>query len=116
MLNVVIIAGKMLKDVETMKTGDGSTILTFTIINTRDVRDRQTGERGSDFFDVVAWNDLAVFIADNFKKGDRITIVGRLQRRMYTTSDGERRKQVEIVAEKAYFSGEGLGDINLFER
>ena len=111
MLNVVVIMGKLLKDVKPIQTGDGTTMATFTIINTREVRDRQTGERSSDFFDVVAWKDLATFIADNFKKGDRITIVGRLQRRMFTTADGERKKQVEIVAEKAYFSGEGLGDI-----
>lgn len=113
MLNVVIITGKLLKAVSPIETGDGTKMATFTIINTRDVRDKQTGERGSDFFDVIAWRDLATFIADNFKKGDRITIVGRLQRRLYTTSDGERKKQVEIVAERAYFSGEGLGDTNL---
>ena len=105
MLNVVIMQGKLLKDIKLVEASDGSPMVTFTIINTRDVRDRATHERGSDFFDVIAWKDLAKFLANNFHKGDRITIVGRLQRRLYTTSGGERTKNVEIVAEKAYFPG-----------
>ncbi len=112
MLNIVVMQGKLLADVETSKTNDGKDVLTFTIINTREVRDKN-GNRGSDFFNVVAWGELARFIANKFHKGDRIVIVGHLQKRLHVGADGTRTKQIEIVAEKAYFSGasaEFLGD------
>ncbi len=104
MLNIVILQGKLLKDVRATNTSDGTPIATFTIVNTREARDKNGG-RVSDFIDIVAWKDLATFISDNFVKGDRIVIVGRLQRRLHITQDGERIKQIEVVAEKAYFSG-----------
>lgn len=110
MLNIVIMMGKLLNGVEAKATDNGGKVSTFTIINTRDVRNKN-GRRDSDFFDVVAWDDLAEFISDNFKKGDRIIVVGRLQRRLYVNSDGDRKKQDEIVASKVYFAKEGLEEL-----
>jgi len=112
MLNLNIMQGKLLKDVVLMDVVGGddedekkhSKRVTFTIINTRDYRDKN-GNRQSDFFDVIAWDDKATFIAENFKKGDRILIVGRFQHRLYKRSDGERRRSYELVVKKVYFDG-----------
>ena len=111
MLNVCIIQGKVLKDIEPKELKNGGKVATFTIINTRDTRNRNGG-RDSDFIDIVAWDDLAAFIAENFSKGDRIIIVGRLQKRAHENASGSTVKQMEVVAEKAYFGGAFSGDAN----
>jgi single-strand DNA-binding protein len=89
-------------------TQGGVSVATFTVAVDRDFQ--QGGEKKVDFFDVIAWNASAKFISQHFGKGDGIIIVGRLQSREYTDSDGKNRKITEIVAEKTEFAGGNRND------
>ena len=106
MLNNVTIHGRLTKDIQLKQTGNGSTVCAFSIANDRYIN----GEKKVDFFDVIAWNASAKFISQHFGKGDGIIIVGRLQSREYTDSDGKNRKIMEIVAEKTEFAGGNRND------
>ena len=103
MLNSVIIYGRLTKDTELKKTSGNADVLAFSIANDRFVN----GQKKTDFFDVIAWNQNAKFINGHFNKGDNIIVIGRLQNREYTTQDGATRKVCEIVVDRVEFAGGG---------
>lgn len=103
MLNSVIIHGRLTKNTELKKTNGNADVLAFSIANDRFVN----GQKKTDFFDVIAWNQNAKFINGHFSKGDNIIIIGRLQNREYTTQDGTTRKVSEIVVDHVEFAGDG---------
>ena len=101
MLNSVIIHGRLTADIELKQTNNGAAVVAFSIANDR----YSNGEKKTDFFNILAWNQNAKFINSHFKKGDSIIVVGRLQSREYVDSKGVNRKTVEIVVEHVEFAG-----------
>lgn len=103
MLNQIIIHGRLTNDpsMQIKNTNNGSIVLPFSVACDR----WNNGTKTTDFFDVIAWNNTASFIAKHFKKGSDIIIVGRLQARSYETQDGEKRKVCEIVVNSVEFVG-----------
>ena len=101
MLNSVIIHGRLTKDIELKQTNNGAAVITFSVANDRFVN----GEKKTDFFDLIAWNQNAKFINQHFKKGDGIIVVGRLQNREYVDSNGNNRRIIEIVVDRVEFAG-----------
>ena len=102
-LNKSIIMGRLVADPEVRTIGDDVHVTTVRIAVDRDRTNKETGERGADFFDVVAWRGSCDFLARNFAKGDQVVVDGRLQSRNWTDKDGNKRYTVEIVAENLYF-------------
>lgn len=101
MLNKIIIMGRLTKDVELRKTGDATSVASFTIACERDFG--QNGQKETDFFDIVAWNKTADFMSKYFSKGRMAVVSGRLQIRSWNDKDGNKRRTAEIVAENVYF-------------
>lgn len=101
MLNNVIIHGRLTADIELKKTNGGADVVTFSIANDR----YSNNEKKTDFFNVLAWNQNAKFINKNFKKGDGIIVLGRLQNREYVGSDGKNHKTTEIIVDHVEFAG-----------
>ena len=66
----------------------------------------QSGQRQTYFFDVIAWDGTAQFIATWFAKGQMIAISGKLTTRSWTDKFEQKRVNVEIVAHNVYFCGE----------
>ena len=63
----------------------------------------QSGEKETDFIDVVAWRSTAEFVSKYFSKGRMAVVEGRLQIRDWTDKDGGRRRSAEVVADSVYF-------------
>ena len=63
----------------------------------------QSGDRVSDFFDVVAWRSLAELCGKYLAKGRRVAVVGELQTRSYDAKDGTKRYVTEIIADEVEF-------------
>lgn len=101
MLNSVTIHGRLTKDTELKQTQGGAVVLAFSVANDSFVK----GQKKTDFFDVIAWNQNAKFINSHFAKGDGIIICGRLQTREYTDNAGNQKKAVEIVVDRVEFAG-----------
>jgi single-strand DNA-binding protein len=65
----------------------------------RDFKNQDTGERETDFFDIVAWRKLAEIAAQYYQKGSLVSVDGRLRARQWVAQDGTKRSSVEIEAE-----------------
>lgn len=103
MLNHTVIMGRMTRDPELRRTGAGIAVTSFSIACDRDIANKDTGERETDFIDCVAWRATAEFIQKYFKKGSMIVVVGRVQTRGWTDKAGNKRRSVEVVADTVYF-------------
>lgn len=102
-LNRIIIMGRMTKDVELRHTQSGVSVASFTLAVDRDVKDKQTGERGVDFIDCVAWRNTADFAANYFGKGRAALVEGKLQFREWTDKEGNKRRNAEVQVDSLYF-------------
>ncbi len=103
MLNNVTIMGRLCAVPELRRTQNGIAVCNTRIAVERNYAD-PSGERETDFFDVVAWRGTAEFICNYFDKGRKVLLDGRLQTRTWTDRDKNKRVSVEIVAESAYFA------------
>lgn len=103
MMNKVFLMGRLTGNPEFKTTPAGVPVATFGIACERDIKNKETGERGVDFVNIVAWRGTAEFVSRYFTKGRMIVVVGRLQIRPYTNKDGDKRTATEVVAESLYF-------------
>ena len=103
MLNHIVIMGRLARDPELRHTQNGTPVATFRLAVDRDFKDKNTGERATDWIDVVAWRYTGEFVSRNFTKGSLAVVEGRLQIRDWTDKDGNRRTTAEVVADNVYF-------------
>ncbi len=103
MLNRIVLMGRLVADPELRTTPAGVTVATFRVACDRDFRNKQTGERETDFINVVVWRQTAEFVSRYFAKGRMAVVEGRLQIRNYTDRDGNKRTAAEVVADSVYF-------------
>lgn len=103
MLNQTIIMGRLTRDPELRHTQSGAAVASFTLAVDRDFKDKATGEKATDFIDVVAWRNTAEFVSRYFSKGRMAVVEGRLQMRDWTDKDGNKRRTAEVVADNVYF-------------
>lgn len=103
MLNKVFIMGRLTRDPELRRTQSGTAVASFSLAVDRDFKDKDTGERQTDFLDCVAWRQTGEFVSQYFTKGRMAVVEGRLQVRSYTDKDGNNRRTVEIVCDHVYF-------------
>lgn len=103
MLNKVFIQGRMCADPVIRHTQSGTAVASFTLAVDRDFKDKTTGERTTDFIDVVAWRGTAEFVSRFFTKGRMAVVVGSLQIREWTDKEGNKRRTAEVIAESVYF-------------
>ena len=113
MLNHIVIMGRLARDPELRRTQTGTPVASFRLAVDRDFKDKSTGERSTDWIDVVAWRQTAEFVSRFFTKGRMAVVEGRLQTRDWTDREGGKRVTTEIVADNIYFGDskrDGAGD------
>lgn len=103
MLNKIILMGRLTRDPELRYTQSGAAVASFTMAVDRDFKDKNTGEKTTDFIDVTAWRQTGEFAAKYFTKGRAAVVEGRLQMRDWTDKDGNKRRSAEVVADNIYF-------------
>lgn len=103
MLNHITLMGRLTRDPELRRTGSGVAVASFTIAVDRDIADKQSGEKKTDFIDCVAWRQTGEFISKYFTKGRMIVVDGRLEMRDWTDKDGNKRRSAEVIVANAYF-------------
>ena len=102
MLNTICVAGRIVRDIELRRFGDGTPVTSFTIACERDYKDKNN-KRETDFIDVVAFKKTAEFVSKYFSKGRMAIISGRLQIRDWTDKEGNKRRSAEVLADNVYF-------------
>ena len=103
MLNKIFLQGRLVADPELRHTQSGVAVASFRLAVDRDFKDRETGERKADFFNVVAWRQTGEFVSKYFTKGRMAVVEGRLQIRDWKDKDGNNRRSAEVVADNIYF-------------
>jgi single-strand DNA-binding protein len=103
MLNHITLMGRLTRDPELRHTGNGTAVASFSLAVERDFRDKTSGQRVTDFIDVVAWRQTGEFVSKYFQKGRMAVVEGRLQMRDWQDRDGNKRRSAEVVAENVYF-------------
>lgn len=106
MINKWIGMGRLTADPELRQTQSGVSSCNITVAVQRDFTDG-SGERQSDFINVVAWRQTAEFICRYFSKGSMIAVEGQLRTRTY---DDKRYPDVrhyvtEVYADKVSVCG-----------
>ncbi len=103
MLNHIVLMGRLTRDPELRRTGTGIAVASFSIAVDRDFGSKETGEKETDFIDIVAWRNTAEFVSKYFTKGRMAVVSGRLQIRNWNDKDGNKRRSAEVVADNVSF-------------
>ena len=103
MLNRIALMGRLTQNPELRHTQSGTAVASFTLAVDRDFKDKQSGEKATDFIPVVAWRQTGEFVSRYFTKGRMAVVEGRLQMRDWTDKDGNKRRAAEVVADNVYF-------------
>lgn len=105
MLNNVTLMGRLVADPELRQTASGVSVVSFRLAVERNYAP-QGQERQADFISCVAWRQTAEFIGKYFTKGRMIAVEGSLQSRNYEDKNGQKRTAIEVLVERAHFTGE----------
>ncbi len=99
MLNKIMLIGNLGRDPELNVTSDGTPVTKFSLAVNRNTK-TSTGERKeeTEWFNIVAWRQLAEICERYLHKGSKIYIEGRLTQRKYTDREGVQRTSVEVIA------------------
>lgn len=100
-MNKIILIGNLTKDPEIATTNSGIQVARFSVAVQRSIK-VENGE-DVDFFNIVAWRQLADLCGKYLKKGKRAAIVGSVQNRTYDAKDGTKRYITEVIAESVEF-------------
>lgn len=103
MLNHITIMGRLARDPELRRTGNGIAVTSFTLAVDRDFAPKDGSGRETDWIDCVAWRNTGEFVSKYFTKGRMAVVSGRLQVRNWTDKDGNKRRTTEVIVENVYF-------------
>ena len=106
-LNKVMVIGHLGKDPEMRYTPSGRPVTTFSVAVSRSWNTAD-GERRTEteWFNVVAWGNLAEICKQYLHKGQQVYIEGRLQTRRWEDKEGQKHTSVEVVANEMMMLGE----------
>jgi single-strand DNA-binding protein len=103
MLNKIILMGRLTRDPELRRTGSGTAVTSFSLAVDRDFKSH-SGEKETDFIDIVAWRNTAEFVSKYFSKGRMAVVEGSLQIRDWTDKENNKRRSAEVIANNVYFA------------
>lgn len=89
-INTVVLAGRLAKDVDYKATDNGTPIARFTLANTRKGKVQ--------YFIIVSFGKVADYCHKYLKKGERVTVQGRLNHHERKNKDGSYNDYYTIVA------------------
>ena len=94
-MNKIIILGRLTKDPELRKTTSNKSVANFTVAVNHKFNKEET-----DFFNCIAWEQKADFVAEKVGKGLRVLVVGKMESRSYDKSDGTKVLLWELQVEE----------------
>ena len=99
--NTVTLSGNVVRDPELRFTNSNKAVCEFTVAWNQMARDGQ--EKKAHFFDCVAWEKMAESVSENARRGQRVTVTGRLNFESWE-KDGQKRNKVNLVVEDVAMS------------
>ncbi|MFQ5341672.1 MAG: single-stranded DNA-binding protein [Anaerolineae bacterium] len=110
-LNKVMLIGRLGRDPEMRYTPTGKPVTSFSIATNR-TWVTADGERreATEWFNVVAWRELAEICHQYLAKGSKVYVEGRLQTRSWESQDGQKHYRTEVVADEMIILDQRSGD------
>jgi single-strand DNA-binding protein len=106
-----MLVGEVGRDPEMRFTPQGVPVTTFSLGTSRTWTTSEGLEReATEWFNVVAWQQLAETCSREFRRGQRVYVEGRIQTRSWSDAEGRPRTATEIVADDAFVMDESGGD------
>lgn len=105
-LNKVMIIGNIGRDPELRYTPSGKPVTSFSLASSRSwiAPDGERREE-TEWFNVVAWGNLAEICNQKLAKSQQVYVEGRLQTRSWDDDRGQRHFRTEIVANEMIILG-----------
>ena len=115
-LNKVIIIGILGRDPEMRYTPSGRPVTSFSVATSRTWVSAE-GERReeTEWFNVVAWGNLAEICKAHLAKNQQVYVEGRLQTRGWEDETGKKHFRTELVANEMILLGERRTQQNDFD-
>ena len=108
-MNKIVLLGQIIKDPE-LKVIEGlDRPCTRLVIAVERAFRSSDGTIKSDFIPITFWGKKAEIVAQYLKKGDYISLSGRLRTGSYEAQDGTRRYTTDVVVESFDFIDSGNG-------
>lgn len=97
-MNKIMLIGNLGRDPEMSYTTSGTPVTKFTIaVNRRTKGPDGEWKNETDWFNIVAWNNLAETCSKYLQKGHKVYVDGRLSQRKYTDRNNVERTAVEVI-------------------
>ncbi|HXW01469.1 MAG TPA: single-stranded DNA-binding protein [Anaerolineae bacterium] len=105
-LNKVMVIGNIGRDPEMRYTPSGKPVTSFSLASSRSwiAPDGERREE-TEWFNVVAWGNLAEICNQKLAKSQQVYVEGRLQTRSWEDERGQRHFRTEIVANEMIILG-----------
>ena len=98
-MNKAVIVGRLVRDPDVRALNDGKTVLKFTVAVDRRFKNKN-GEKEADFIQVVTFGKPAEFVAEYVKKGNMVSVAGRITTGSYDNKEGKKVYTTEITADE----------------
>ena len=92
---VTYLIGRLGQDPNMRITSAGQAVTRLSLATDRPSR---PGETGTDWHQIVCWDQLAEFAGQHLTRGRLVFVAGRISYRTWEGRDGQRRRSAEIVA------------------
>lgn len=97
MSNTVTITGRMVSDADLRFTAKGAAVATFTLADTpRKKQGDQWVDGVTLFIKCSVWRQQAENLAESVRKGDLVTVTGKLAQENWEAKDGTKRSAVVV--------------------
>nr|DAN41059.1 MAG TPA: Single strand binding protein [Caudoviricetes sp.] len=103
-MNKVILMGRLTRDPEIRYKQDAEPMAIARYSLAVERRFKREGEQKADFIPCVAFGKQGEFAERYFRKGQMVSVVGRLQVRNWEDNEGKKRVATEVVIEEQYFA------------
>ena len=98
-MNRVVLVGRLVRDPDVIALSDGKTVSKFTVAVDRRFKNKN-GEKEADFIPVVVFGKPAEFVAEYVKKGNMVSVSGRITTGSYDNKEGKKVYTTEITADE----------------
>jgi single-strand DNA-binding protein len=99
----VTLTGRLTADPEMRFSASGTPVARFTVVTSRRIRDKQSGEwsdTDTTFWDCVAFGQLAENVAESLDKGTAVLVTGRAAQEEWETKEGQKRRSIKVTADE----------------
>lgn len=111
MINNVVLQGKLGQGFDLRYTSSGEAVAKTSIAVKRNYKTQNESQPSVDWINITFWGKRAESVANHFKKGDEILVIGRIQTGSYADQQGNKKYTFEVRCDSYNFPG-GKGSEN----